>query len=66
MKKIILIVLLAGWVFGGYAQEVKFGVKAGMNMTSLGSDFKDLIDGFDQELLKTFTFNRDFIIVTKV
>lgn len=49
MKKFFLIVMLAGWVFGSYAQEVKFGVKAGMNMTSLGSDFKDNFDGFDQK-----------------
>lgn len=49
MKKIVLVVLLAGWIFGGYAQEVKFGVKAGMNMTSLGSDFKDALEGFDQK-----------------
>lgn len=45
MKKMWLAVALtAGMLWSVNAQEVKFGVKAGMNLSTLGGDLKDYMD----------------------
>lgn len=44
MKKILMFALIAGMFLGVNAQEVKFGVKGGMNLSALGGDMKKFLD----------------------
>lgn len=52
MKKMVMLaVLTAGMLLSANAQEVKFGVKAGLNLSTAGGDMKDFIEdiGMDQK-----------------
>ena len=50
MKKMVMLaVLTAGMLLSASAQEVKFGVKAGLNLSTVGGDMKDLIEGMGMD-----------------
>lgn len=53
MKKILMCALIAGIFLGVNAQEVKFGVKGGMNLSALGSDMKEFLDEYEGLSQKT-------------
>lgn len=70
MKKLILFaVLTAGLIFSGKAQENGFGVRAGLNLSTLRGDFKDALDadtkmkaGFNIGIIYDYGFSESFYI----